>query len=201
MKKLTLSEIKNIHEYEKVRDDMRAKVIDLKRDRRLSVGDNVSLLFENRQTVLFQVQEMVRTERIVADDKIQDELDAYNGLIPEKDELSATLFLEIPEIAHMTSEQVRASVGRFQGLDREGVWLKAGRSSLAAQFEGGESHEEKMAAIHYVKFAISREARAALADPAQPVQLVIDHPNYRAQADVPPPMREQLLKDLAEPSS
>lgn len=196
MKKVDLSEVQNLYEYEKVREELRARIIDLKRHRRLGVGDNVSLLFENRDTVLFQIQEMVRAERIVADEKVQDELDTYNSLIPGAGELSATLFLEIPEIARMTNEEVRAAVNRFQGLDREGVWLKAGPCSLAAQFEGGHTREEKMAGVHYVKFAVSPEARAALADPAQRVLLVIDHPNYHAQADVPPPMRAELLKDL-----
>jgi hypothetical protein len=197
MKKIALSEVQNLYEYEKAREGMRARVIALKRDRRLAVGENVSLLFENRQTVLFQIQEMVRTERIVDEDKVQDELDTYNDLIPGPGELSATLFIEISEIAHMTNDEVRATVNQFQGLDREGVWLKAGPCSLAAQFDGDLSHEEKMAAVHYLKFAVSPEARAALSDPGQRLQVLVDHPNYHAQADVPPPMRAQLLEDLA----
>jgi hypothetical protein len=197
MKKITISDLSNLYEYEKVREQMRAHVIALKRHRRLGVGDNVSLLFENRETVLFQIQEMVRTERIVADDKLQEELDTYNTLIPGPGQLSATLFLEIREIAYLTHEQVRAAVNRFRGLDREGVWLKVGPCALAAEFEGGGSTEERMAGVHYLKFAVSPEARAALADPGQAAQLVVDHPNYRAQAEVPPPMRAELLEDLA----
>jgi len=197
MKKIALSDLSNLYEYEKVRDEMRAHVIALKRHRRLGVGENVSLLFENRATVLFQIQEMVRTERIVADDKLQEELDTYNALIPGPGELSATLFLEIPEIAYMTHEQLRVTVNRFQGLDRESVWLKAGPCSLAAEFEGGGSNEEKMAGVHYLKFTVPPQARAALADRGQRVQLVVDHPNYRAEAHVPPPMRAELLADLA----
>jgi hypothetical protein len=197
MRTIALSELSNLYEYEKVREEMRARVIARKRHRRISVGENVSLLFENRETVLFQIQEMVRTERMVADDKIQGELDTYNALIPGAGQLSATLFLEIPGMAHLSHEEVRVAVNRFQGLDRQGVWLKAGPCSLAAEFEGGHTKEEKMAAVHYLKFAVSEEARAALADPAQRAWLVVDHPNYRAQADLPPQMRVELLQDLA----
>src|SRR5262245_9030094 len=104
---------------------MRARVIDLKRHRRLALGRNLPLLFENRDTVLFQVQEMIRTERIVDDAKIQDELDVYNALVPEVGELSATLFIEIPELVRMTQDQVRETVNRFQGLERDTLWLVA----------------------------------------------------------------------------
>jgi predicted RNA binding protein with dsRBD fold (UPF0201 family) len=81
MQQIHLSEIKNLVEYEKVRDAMRARVIELKRNRRVAVGDNLTFLFENRDTVLFQIQEMVRTERIVDEARIQEEIDAYNALV------------------------------------------------------------------------------------------------------------------------
>ena len=85
------------------------------------MGENLTFLFENRETVLFQIQEMVRTERIVEDGKIQDEIDAYNALLPGQGELSATLFIEIPDLVKLTQEEVRRRVNRFQGLDQDGV--------------------------------------------------------------------------------
>src|SRR5262245_46695482 len=88
VKKIRFDEVKNLYEYEKVRDAIRREVIALKARRRVAVGDRLSLLFENRKTVLFQIQEMIRAERIVADDRVQDEIDVYNELIPGPGELS-----------------------------------------------------------------------------------------------------------------
>jgi hypothetical protein len=189
-------DVKDLVAYEKVREAMRAAVIELKKRRRLPVGPNLSLLFENRQTVLYQIQEMVRTERIVQDDRIQDELDVYNALLPGPDELSATLFIEIPELVRMSQEQVRETVNRFQGLDRAAVFLVAGGERVPARFEGGHTKEEKMAAVHYIRFPVSAGVRAALADPAADVRLAVAHPSYRAEAVVGPEMRRALLADL-----
>jgi hypothetical protein len=196
MEKVRASEVLDLVAYEKVRDAMRARIIERKRNRRVGVGDNLTFLFENRDTVLFQIQEMTRTERIVHDDKVQDEIDAYNALIPSAGELSATLFIEIPELARMSQEEVRRTVNRFQGLDREGVWLVAGDHRVPARFEEGHSKEEKMAAVHYLRFPLPAPAQAALRDPSRPVRLVVDHPNYRAFAEVGPAVRAELIADL-----
>jgi hypothetical protein len=191
------SEIKNLVEYEKARDAMRARVIELKKNRRVAVGDNLTFLFENRDTVLFQIQEMVRTERIVDEARIQEEIDAYNALVPGPGELSATLFIEIPELARMSNEEVRRTINRFQGLDREGVKLRLGtRPAIPARFEEGHSKEEKMAAVHYLRFAVPRDAQAALADPGQTVRLVVEHPSYRAEAEIAAATRAELMADL-----
>lgn len=198
MRKISLSEIKNLHEYEKVRDSYRARIIELKKNRRVSVGENLTFLFENRDTVGFQIQEMLRTERIVEDAKVQDEIDAYNALLPDEGEISATLFIEIPDLVRMSQEDVRQAVGRFQGLDREGVFLTiGGLPPIPARFESGHSNEEKMAAVHYLRFPISPEAKAALGDPAKAVRLVVDHPNYRAERSLPPEVRAELVRDLS----
>ncbi len=197
MQQIHLSEIKNLVEYEKARDAMRARVIELKKNRRVPVGDNLTFLFENRDTVLFQIQEMVRTERIVDEARIQEEIDAYNALIPDPDELSATLFIEIPELARMSNDEVRRTINRFQGLDRGGVTLRMGdRNPIPARFEEGHSKEEKMAAVHYLRFSVPREAQAAFADPRQAVRLVVDHPSYGADAEIPAATRAELLSDL-----
>jgi hypothetical protein len=197
MQHIHLSEIKNLVEYEKVRDTMRARVIELKKNRRVGVGDNLTFLFENRDTVLFQIQEMVRTERIVDPARIQEEMDAYNALVPGPGELSATLFIEIPELSRMSNEEVRRTINRFQGLDRDGVRLRLGdRPAIPARFEEGHSKEEKMAAVHYLRFSIPRDAEEVLADPRQAVRLAVDHPNYRAEAEVPAATRAELLADL-----
>ena len=96
MDKIRLEDVVNFFEYEKVREARRARVIDLKRRRRVAVGPYLSFVFENRETVLFQIQEMCRAERIAADAKVQEEIDVYNALMPTADSLSATLFIELP---------------------------------------------------------------------------------------------------------
>ncbi len=195
MERIGYEEIKDLVEYEKARDAMRAAVIALKRNRRVSVGDNLTFLFENRETVRFQIQEMIRTERIVDEDKIRFEVDTYNALIPGRGELSATLFIEIPDLVRMGQEEVRATVNRFQGLDREGVSLRVGAASIPARFEEGHSSEEKMAAVHFVRFSVPAEA-VALLDKGEPARLVVEHPRYKAEAALPPAVVQELLKDL-----
>ena len=196
MERIAPGDVRNLVEYEKVREEARAAVIALKKDRRVSVGENLTFLFENRETVLFQIQEMVRTERIVDDARIQDEIDAYNALLPDEGELSATLFIEIPELVHLSQDEVRRRVNRFQGLERHVSLVVGDARRVHARFEGGHSKEEKMAAVQYIRFALPPETRRALADPKQPVRLLVDHPNYRAQAVLPARARAQLVRDL-----
>jgi hypothetical protein len=196
MKKVEFAEILDILEYEKVRDAARARNIEVTRYRRLSVGDRLTFLFENHDTVWFQVQEMIRTERIVDEARIREEIDVYDGLIPGPGELSATLFIEIPEIVGMDRAEVRRLVDRFLGLERDAVHMELGGRRVPARFEEGRSEEERMSAVHFLRFALDADARWRLADPAQPARLAVSHPNYMARQDVPPEMRAELLADL-----
>ena len=197
LSRIPLSDVKDLVAYEKVREEMRARVIALKNTRRVALGDNLTLLFENRDTVLYQVQEMVRTERIVDEGRIQDEIDAYEVLLPGKGELAATLFIEILDIARMTTAQMREAVNRFQGLDRDALRLRLGEVEVPARFESGHTKEEKMAAVHYLRFAVPPQALAILADASRPVRLTVDHPRYRAEAVLPLALRAELARDLA----
>jgi hypothetical protein len=191
--KIQRRDVLDLVQYEKVRDRMRSEVIALKAGRRVALGPNLTLLFENRQTVLFQIQEMVRTERIVDDGRIQDEIDAYGPLLPPPGELSATLFIEIPELVHMSQAQVRETVNRFQGLDRGAIVLVVDGDRLPARFESGHTKEEKMAAVHYVRFAVP-EGRRDLG--RRDVRLAVEHPACRAEAPLPPALRQALEDEL-----
>lgn len=198
MRAIAPSEILDLVAWEKAREARRAEIIALKRQRRIALGEWMSLLFENRATVLFQIQEMARTERIVDDARLQEEIDVYGALLPAADELSATLFIEIPDLHLMNQQQVRDTVNRFQGLDRDAVWLRLGDSvAVPARFADGLTKEEKMAAVHYLRFHVSDEARTLLADSSVPARLVAEHPRYRAEAVLTPEQRAQLLADLA----
>lgn len=196
MNKIDAKELLDLTAYEKAREAMRAGIIELKKNRRVSVGDRITLLFENRDTVLFQIQEMVRTERIVDEDKIQDELSTYNELIPDEGELSATLFIEIPGIARMSHDEQIAAVNRFQGLDRNAVFLVLGDLRIPGRFEEGRTKEEKMSAVHFLRFRLSTEAVRNLGDPVRPAFLVVDHPNYEARQVLGSSVRAELLRDL-----
>jgi hypothetical protein len=197
MKKIEASELKDLAGYERAREGIRASVIELKKNRRVSLGDNLTLLFENRETVLFQIQEMLRTERIVDEARVEDEVATYNGLIPDAGELSATLFIEIPDIARMSHAEQIEAVNRFQGLDREAVFLVVGERRIPARFEEGRTKEEKMSAVHFLRFAVPPMARAELGEAGRPVNLVVEHPRYRAEQALGEAVRAELLRDLA----
>ena len=119
MNKVALEDIVGNAAYERVREKSRQRIIELKRRRRVSVGDNLTLVFENRDTVIFQIQEMMRAEKIADLDKIREEIEVYNELIPSQRELSATLFLEIEDQTHL-----REDLLKFLGID-ESVYLRS----------------------------------------------------------------------------
>jgi hypothetical protein len=190
MNKLVLDDIMGLSAYEKVRDEFRRSVIAIKRKRRVSVGDKVSLVFENRDTVIFQIQEMVRAERISDLDKIREEIEVYNQLIPEPGELSATLFLEIED-----QGQLREELLKFLGID-EAVFLKIGDQTIHARFEEGRSKQDKISAVQYVKFAMTREQISSFVG-GEAAELQIDHRNYKATVLIGPETRKSLIEDLA----
>jgi hypothetical protein len=191
MRKIELEDIMGLSAYEKVRENFRRRIIELKKIRRISIGDKVSLVFENRDTVIFQIQEMVRAEKIADLNKIREEIEVYNGLIPEHGELSATLFLEIEEQSRMREELLK-----FLGID-EAVFLNIGdRHSIHARFEEGHSKEDKISAVQYVKFPFTHEQIQALARGKEDAVLLIDHPNYRASVTIGPETRKSLAKDF-----
>lgn len=189
MNKIILDDILGFSAYEKVRQQFREEIIEKKKWRRVSVGDKVSIVFENRDTVIFQIQEMLRAEKITDLDKIREEIAVYNELIPNPGELSATLFLEIEDQANL-----REDLLKFLGID-EAVSFKVGGHVVAARFEEGRSKEDKISAVQYVRFPFGPEARQALVS-GEPAELVIDHPNYRARAVLAAEAQQSLAQDL-----
>ncbi len=192
---IRLADVVNFFEYEKVREERRRRVIALKEKRRVAVGPYLSFVFENRETLLFQIQEMCRAERIVDDVKVQEEIDVYSALLPAPGELSATLFIEISD-----KEQIQPVLDRFMGIDTgRHVWLEIGPGGLmvSGEFETGHSDEEKgkLAAVHFVRFAFSAEAVSAFH--ASDVYLVADHPAAAARARLSDEAKAELLTDLA----
>jgi hypothetical protein len=192
MKLLTQEDLLPLGEYEQQREAYRARVIAMKQRRRVSLGPLITLVFENRETLRFQIQEMLRAERILESTKVQDELDVYNGLLPSENELSATLLIEITEAATM-----KEWLDRFMGLDHgRTVAITAGRESVFGQFEGGHSHETKISAVHFVRFRPSDAMKQVFADLRQPVSLAVDHNGYHQTVEVSGSLREEWLSDL-----
>ena len=193
-RKIELNDVLNFFEYEKVRDEMRRRVIELKRVRRVPVGRYLSFVFENRDTVLFQIQEMCRVERISEDARIQDEIDVYNALLPRPGELSATLMIEITD-----KEQIKPVLDRFMGIDAgQRVWIQVGKDfAIAGEFEAGHSDDEKgkLAAVHFVRFAFPPAAVRAFRE--SEASLVVDHPAERSRTRLSEETKAALLEDLS----
>lgn len=193
MKKVELAEILNIAEYEKVRQDFRKRIIELKKKRRLSVGPSVTFVFENHDTVLSQVQEMMRAERLVHDDAIQHEIDTYNQLLPEQNELAATMFIELPD-----QSRIREEITKFHGVNTgEAIFLQIGDDKLPGDFAAGQSDDHRISAVQYVRFRFSEAQREAFIHGAEEAKLVIHHSNYRYSAAIAGEIKEELSRDLA----
>ncbi len=192
MKPLIAQDLVPTAEYEQQREQFRSQIIALKQRRRISVGPLITLIFENRETLRFQTQEMIRVEHILDPHKVQDELDVYNALMPGSGELSATLLIEITE-----PDRMKEWLDVFMGLDHgETVAIRAGSEQAFGQFEGGHSHETKISAVHFVRFRPTPSMAAAFADLHVPVTLTVHHNEYHAEAPVPGSMREEWLADL-----
>jgi hypothetical protein len=192
VKTLSHQDVLPIEEYEKQREVFRSRIISLKQRRRISIGPLLTLVFENHETLRFQVQEMIRVERIIDPAKVQDELDVYNALVPSPGELSATLLIEITDEA-----KVKEWLDTFMGLDHgQKVAIVAGGEQAFGEFEGGHSHETKISAVHFVRFRPTDKMKAAFADLRQPVSISVSHGGYREEVSVPGSMREEWLADL-----
>lgn len=197
MKPIEREEILGLAEYEKVREHFRARVIAAKKARRVELGPKVSLVFENRDTVLLQIQEMLRTERITRPAAIQHEIDTYNELVPAAGELSATLMIAIPDKAERDAFLVAAS-----GLE-EHVWIATGTLRVGAKAAAREGATEgRTTAVHYLKFRLPRPLISALRGGASGEQtlvhtdLVIDHPAYSVTSVLPIDALMALGEDL-----
>ncbi len=191
MNPLTIGDISNLHEYELERAALRGRVIDLKSRRRVPLGPLMTLVFENRDTVRFQIQEMLRVERIVKPDKVLHEVETYNELLPGPGEIAATLFIEITDQA-----RIQPILDEFIGLDAPGrLVLRIGGTAYPATFAPGQSREDRISAVHYIRFRPGPAGRAALASGAE-AALEVAHGGYRARQVLSRETVAELLEDL-----
>ncbi len=193
MKSVERSELLPLGDYEVVREPFRRRVIEEKRRRRVQLGGHISAVFENHDTVLLQVQEMLRTERISREDAIQHELETYNALIPGEDELSLTLFVEIPEREERDRMLIAlAGLEECVALEVDGVTVRA-----AGEVRDG-SREDRTTAVHYFRFTLPPEvARQLRKRDVQHVALTVLHPKYPARVELSRELVGELACDLS----
>ena len=193
MEKLTRESLYSLEDYSVRRDEFRRSVMSHKEARRLPLGTNATLYFEDRLTMQYQVQEMLRIERIFEAEGIQEELDAYNPLIPDGSNWKATFMVEFPDI-----DERRAMLKRLVGIE-DRVWLQVGdgeRISPVADEDLDRDDEEKTSAVHFLRFELSADDVDALQDGA-PLAAGIDHENYQVEIrPVDDKIRAALLQDL-----
>ena len=184
----------SLEAYARERGAFRARVMEHKKRRTVYLGGHLMLQFEDELTIRYQVQEMLRIERIFEEDGIQGELDAYNPLVPDGANWKATMFVEYPD-----AEERRRMLARLKGIERR-VWVQAGegeRVYAIADEDLERENEEKTSSVHFLRFELGPAAGARLREGAT-LAMGVDHPAYRAVLDpVPPKVRAALIQDLA----
>ena len=193
MSKLTLDDIADLRAYEREREEFRDHVIALKKKRRVAIGPVITVVFENRDTVRFQIQEMARAERMLTDEAIQTELDIYNPLVPDRGQLAMTLFIELTD-----KDGLMSWLPKLVGIERALELRLAGGTVVActpeAAHEAQLTREEITASVHYVYFDLTPEQVDAFA--AGEVTLAVDHEHYQEATRLSDDTRQELLVDL-----
>lgn len=195
MPKLTLADIADLREYEKQREGFRRSIIELKRIRRIPLGELVTVVFENRDTVKFQIQEMARAEKMLREEQIETELRIYNTLIPEFGEIKATLFLELT-----TKEMLERWLPALVGIERSVYFGFTDGDSVTKRMSQSEgSHRAQLtrddvtASVHYIEWIFDESDQRLFRSGS--VILGVDHPQYQAQTELGVETIESLVAD------
>ncbi len=193
MHKLTHDQLLTLESYARQRKDFRARVMAHKKRRSVHLGEHMTLLFEDRLTIQYQIQEMLRVERIFEPEGIAEELEAYNPLIPDGHNLKATLLIEYPDI----DERQRA-LSALRGIEDVIMLRVAGHAAVTAIADEDleRSNDSKTSAVHFLRFELSPAMIAAWKSGAA-VTLAVDHPGYDARVELDADMRAALAADFA----
>ena len=192
MKKISPDEILALADYERVRERLRPLFIHEKERRRLHLGSHLTFIFENAQTAWYQIEEMIRTEKMTGRDAIQHEIDTYNELIPAAHELAATLLIEYAE-----PRERDAALARLVGLERH-LWLKIGEKKIAARFDDRQMSDERISAVQFVRFSLEGVDAGRLLELAgkREVAVEADHPSLAARGEISGLLAASLAEDL-----
>jgi len=192
--KIERGSLLSLEAYARQRNEFRARVIAHKRNRKVDLGGNVALAFEDELTIRYQIQEMLRIERVFEEDGIRSELEAYNPLVPDGRNFKATMMIEYPDPAER-----KRMLARLKGIE-DRVWIRvedAERVYAMADEDLERENEEKTSAVHFLRFELSEPMAQALKRGA-PLAIGVDHPEYRAEIPVvSPDVRNALVADLA----
>lgn len=193
MAHFTTEDLFTLEKYSKIRTEFRAKVMEHKKHRRIPIGPNASLYFEDRLTIQYQIQEMLRIEKVFEEKGIQDELDAYNPLVPDGTNWKATFMVEFPD-----AEERRVKLAQLIGIERK-TWMKvAGFDKIypIANEDLERETEEKTSSIHFLRYELTPDMIKAVKSGAQ-LSAGIEHENYTHTVDpVPGDVRDSLAEDL-----
>lgn len=193
MQKLTRDDLMSLEQYAEQRAAFRARVLEHKKNRLLQLGPHATAAFEDRLTVQYQIQEMLRIERIFEDEGIQGELDVYNPLVPDGSNWKATMLIEYPD-----ADERRRMLGVLKGVERR-VWVQVEeceRVYAIADEDLERENDEKTSSVHFLRFELSAAMRERLRRGAK-VAAGIDHAQYRASAGLDPQTRDALAADLS----
>ena len=191
--RITPESLMTLEAYAKARKDFRARVIAHKQARTVHLGEHLTLLFEDELTVRYQIQEMLRVERIFEEADIRGELDAYNPLVPDGSNWKATMLLEYPD-----PEERRARLADLKGIERR-VWVQVEgceRVHAVADEDLERENDEKTSSVHFLRFELRPEMIEALRRDAT-VSIGVDHPHYQVSVQIGPQTRSSLAEDLA----
>lgn len=192
MKPLSRADLMSLEKYSVERPQFRKQVIAHKAARKVHLGPNATLYFEDRLTIQYQIQEMLRIERIFEADGIQDELDAYNPLIPDGSNWKATFMVEFPDV-----EERRRQLSKLMGIERQ-TWVQIEgfeRVFPIANEDMARETEEKTAAVHFIRFQLTEGMRQAALKGAA-IHMGVDHAHYRYAITVNEETRQSLVADL-----
>ena len=194
MPKLSRDQLMTLEAYAKARPEIRAQVMAHKKDRTIALGDHLTLIFEDVLTIRYQIQEMLRVERIFEEAGIQDELDAYNPLIPDGSNWKATMLIEYPDM-----EERQVMLGRLKGIEDK-LWVQAaGQAQIyaIADEDMERANEEKTSAVHFIRFELDTASIAAI-KAGVAIAIGVEHPEYTSHIGaLPEPVRAALAKDMA----
>ena len=192
MKTLSTDSLLNIIEYEKVRNEYRKDIIAYKKNRRISLGPYVTLTFENFRTLSFQIQEIMRAERLVHVEQIQEEVRIYNSIMPPNNGLSATLFIEITD-----ESKIRAVLNKFIGLTvGRTLYFEIEGERVFANYEQGREDKDKISSVHYIQFLFSDQQKNNLKHSSTGATLTIDYKDYKYTEELPDGLKRSLIEDL-----
>ncbi len=192
MEQIQRHQLYSLEDYATIRDTFRADVMADKKLRQIQLGEHVRLLFEDRKTMQYQIQEMLRIEKVFEAEGIQEELDAYNPLIPDGQNLKATIMVEYSDI-----EERKAALARLIGVERK-IWLQIDGFDKVypiANEDLDRETEEKTSSVHFARFEFTPEMIAAVKS-GTPLRAGVEHPEYHYEIDVDDAVRDSLAADF-----